>query len=161
MTAENKDKAARAAERRAKDKKADGACTSSRSPSSHGALADSLLNVLAANVLAAAAALVESKPLKPTVSSTSLGSTGDKKLKPKPKSRSSASKIPIIPDSSDDDLPLVVGASDSGAPSTAAAAGMAKKRDAEVLMVSSGTESDDVRAVKPKKKKMREVSPEL
>lgn len=114
-------------------------------------------------MLAAAAPLVDSKPLKPTVSATSLpGGTGDRKLKPKPKSRSSAPKIPIIPDSSDDDLPLVVGASDSGAPSTAAATGTAKKRDAEVLMVSSGTESDDVRAVKlKKKKKMREVSPEL
>lgn len=106
------------------------------------------------HALAAAAPLVDSKPLP--------GGTGDKKLKPKPKSRSSAPKIPIIPDSSDDDLPLVVGASDPGAPSTAAAAGMAKKRDAEVLMVSSGTESDDVRAVKlKKKKKKREVSPEL
>lgn len=108
----------------------------------------------------AAAARDDSNPLKPT-SGSKATDTGNKKLKLKRK-RSSAPKIPVIrDDSSDDDLPVIVGktprSSDSG-PSAV------DKKEREVIVVDTETESDDVRQVPAKKKKqaaLREVSPEL
>ncbi|GAA5837363.1 hypothetical protein JCM9279_005663 [Rhodotorula babjevae] len=137
-SAETKDKAARAAERRAKENRE-------------------------------AAALADSKPLKPTVSSSKATDRGDKKPKLKAKSRSSASVIPIIHDSSDEDLPLAVGmrkpdASDKGS----AAAGPAKKRALDVVVLGSDSDSEAARPLKLKKKLKKkekeralEVSPEL